>query len=167
LDEDFIYFVDRQLPIPGIGPANTTVDVSTFNDLIGFHVGGDMLLCLIPGVKLGGQLKAGLLGVQAGQRTTVDTVRPADTNLNQRFHEYTQDEDVAFVGEGGLEFVIEATERVTLRGGFQLLYINGVALAPENFNADFIPPPPNRDVQVNHNGDVFYHGFYTGLEYTW
>jgi hypothetical protein len=124
-------------------------------------------LCLIPGIKVGGNLKAGLLGNQAGQRTLVETVRPADTNLNQQFHEYTKDEDVALVGEGGLEFIIEATERVTLRGGYELLYLNGVALAPEQFNPDFVPPPPNREVDVNHNGDVFYHGFYAGFEYTW
>jgi hypothetical protein len=167
LDEDFLHFLDRQLPIPGIGPANTSIDISTFNDLIGFHVGGDLLLCLFPGVKVGGQLKAGLLGVQSGQRTRIDTVRPADTNLNQQFQEYVSDEDVALVGEGGFEAIIEATERVTLRTGFQLLYINGVALAPEQFNANFIPPPGTREVEINHNGDVFYHGFYAGFEYTW
>jgi hypothetical protein len=167
LDEDFLYFIDRQLPIPGIGPANTSYDISVWNDLIGFHVGGDLLLCVIPGVKVGGNIKAGLLGVQAGQRTRIDTVRPADTMLNQQFQEYIADEDVALVGEGGFEFILEATERVTLRGGFELLYINGVALAPENFNANLIPPPPDRAVEVNHNGDVFYHGMYAGFEYTW
>jgi hypothetical protein len=168
LDEDFIYFIDRQdPPIPMIGPANTEYDISVFNDLIGFHVGGDLLLCIIPGIKFGGNIKAGLLGIQSVQRTRIDTVRPADTMLNQEFEEYAKDEDVAFIGEGGGEVIIEATERVTLRAGFQLLYINGVALAPEQFNPNFIPPPPTRPTEVNTNGDVFYHGLTAGFEYMW
>jgi hypothetical protein len=167
LDEDFIYFIDRTLPIPGIGPAMTTYGISTFNDLIGLQTGGDLLLCVIPGVKLGGNIKAGIYGMEASQRTTINTVRPADTALNQEFIEFTHNDDAAFVGEGGFELILEPTERVTLRAGFQLFYINGVALAPENFNPNLIPPPPNRPVGVNDNGDVFYHGLTAGFEYTW
>ncbi len=160
LDEDFNYFISAGNPV--IGTTNTRI--STFNDLVGFQLGGDMLVCLFPGVKLGGNLKAGVYGNRAENKTNIAVMRP-DPALNQFFNEFGDDSDAAFVGEGGFETIFEVSERTTLRIGYQLLYVNGVALAPENFNPDFRLAV--RPVNVNHNGDVFYHGLQTGLEYTW
>jgi hypothetical protein len=60
----------------------------------------------------------------------------------------------------------------TLRGGYHFLYVDGVALAPENFNtvppATFFPPPGvNREPFINTGGNVFYHGFFAGAEFMW
>jgi hypothetical protein len=169
LNEDLRYFINREDPVGAANRVVGTVDynVDTFNDLIGFQTGGDFLLCVIPRVKVGGNIKAGVYGVEGEQVTTIIVTRfngPPPIG-DQIFPEQTQDQDVAFVGEGGFEYIIEATERLTLRGGYQLLYIDGVALAPENFNPAF--NIANRDVTVNHNGSVFLHGFQAGFEFTW
>ncbi len=161
LDEDFLYFVQAGDPVIG----TTSYAINTTNDLVGGQIGGDLLLCVIPGLKIGGNLKAGLYGVRAENNTTILLVRPPDPDLNQTFEERAGDQDTAFVGEGGAEAIIEATERVTLRLGYQFLVVEGVALAPENFNPDF--RVVGREAHVNHNGSVFYHGVYGGLEYTW
>ena len=60
----------------------------------------------------------------------------------------------------------------TAKLGYHFLYVDGVALATENFNptppALFFPPPGvNRTVSMNDNGNVFYHGFMAGLEFMW
>lgn len=161
LDENFLYFIQAGDPVIG----TTSYLINTTNDLIGGQIGGDLLLCIIPGLKIGGNLKAGLYSVRAENKTDIFLVRPPDPTLNQHFSEFAGDQDVAFVGEGGAEAIIEATERVTLRLGYQFLVIEGVALAPENFNPDF--RVVGREAHVNHNGSVFYHGFYGGFEYTW
>ena len=58
----------------------------------------------------------------------------------------------------------------TLRGGYTFLFVDGVALASENFN----PSPPllnnpfaPRVPRTNDNGSVFYHGWNVGLEFMW
>ncbi len=161
LDEDLLYTIRS-----GAVTAETTDTlVSTRNELVGFQTGGDLLVCIVPRLKAGLNLKATLGGVRAENRTTVDLQRPVNPAANQIFRELAGEEDLAFVGEGGFEVIFEATERTTLRAGYQLLFVDGVALAPENFNPDFRLGV--RDPVVNDNGDVFYHGFQGGFEFTW
>ena len=48
--------------------------------------------------------------------------------------EYNEDNDVAFLGEAGVMALFRATSQLTLRIGYQVLYVDGVALAVDNFN---------------------------------
>jgi len=66
------------------------------------------------------------------------------------------DSHVAFAGDIGIAAAYPLTEHVALRGGYQLLWIDGVALADEQDSAE-----------VDTSGDVFYHGALVGLELTW
>jgi hypothetical protein len=58
-----------------------------------------------------------------------------------------------------------ATPRLTLRTGYQVLFVDGVALAVENFNTE--SPFSARDPFLNARGDVVYHGATAGFEWTW
>jgi hypothetical protein len=58
----------------------------------------------------------------------------------------------------------------TLRAGYFMLYADGVAIAPEQFNSSAPPnlvSPSLRVMEANDNGSVFYHGGFAGLEWQW
>ncbi|MBW3598669.1 MAG: hypothetical protein KY475_15525 [Planctomycetes bacterium] len=161
LNEDFSYFIQNG----AVTAESTGTLVQTRNDIYGFQTGGDLLVCIVPGVKVGVNFKATLGGLRTENETLIRLVRPVDPAANQEFRELVGNEDIAVVGEGGLESIFELTEHMTLRMGYQLLFVDGVALAPENFNSDF--RFGIRDPLINDNGDVLYHGFQLGAEYTW
>ncbi len=146
------------------GPADMNYRVATTNDLVGFQLGSDIFMCMLPGLVVGAELKAGVYGNMADQDTAITA-----TNLNPPVAEALADQDVAFVGEAGVMAIYQLFPWLSLRGGYQLLYLDGIALAPENFNtvAPFPPFSSNRTVFLNDNGDAFYHGFTAGLECLW
>jgi hypothetical protein len=132
--------------------------VKTDNDLIGAQLGGDTYVCITPRLKVGAEVEAGVFGTSNSQRTTmVSTIGP---NLQ----EYNRENDVAFLGEAGLSALFRATSQLTLRVGYQVLYVDGVALAVDNFNT--ASPFSARDSFLDNGGDVFYHGATLGFEWT-
>ena len=76
---------------------------------------------------------------------------------------------VSFVGDANVQALYRLNYQWTLRAGYNFLFVDGVALAPENFNTipPFGPQFPNRQTFINDNGNVFYHGWNIGLEYMW
>ena len=117
-------------------------------------------------MRAGGEIQAGVYGNHMGVNTTIGS------NLLQTpdFREHLAANDVSFVGQVNLLATYRINYQWSLRGGYQFLYVDGVALAPENFN----PVPPNinnpfnvRKTIVNTNGNVFYHGWNVGVEYMW
>ena len=160
LDEDFQY----------VSVANGTADwdVNTNNSLTGAQLGGDLWLCVVPGLRLGGEFKAGIFGNHASQGTTITA-----TSLLLPFTEQVVSNDVAVVTNLDLMMLYRINYNWTFKLGYQFLYVDGVALASENFNptppAVFQGVPGNiiRDATINDNGDVFYHGLMAGLEFLW
>jgi hypothetical protein len=152
LEEDFRYFTETD-----IGQMDYLV--STENDLIGAQIGADMFVCISPRFKVGGEAEAGVYGVRAKQRTHVTSTQSPTLN------ELERDDDVAFVAEGGAIGLFRVTPRFTIRGGYQLIYIEGVALAVENFNTQ--SPFSARQAFIDDGGEVFYHGSTLGFEWIW
>lgn len=71
---------------------------------------------------------------------------------------------VAFVGEIGITGVYQLTKHVALRGGYQTLWISGVALASDNMaNATALSSQAN----ITTDGDVFYHGALMSVDFMW
>jgi hypothetical protein len=52
-----------------------------------------------------------------------------------------------------------------LRAGYQALFIDGVALAVDNFNT--VSPFSVRDSFLDNSGNVTFHGAAAGFEWTW
>ncbi len=141
--------------------------VGTSNQLVGFQIGGDVWACVIPGFSIGTEGKVGIYGNQSRQHTQI-----LATTLDPPLEENVEDKDVAFIGELGMMANWRLSQSWTFRGGYQFLYVSGVALAPENFNSTppFLVPAftnPPRTATIVSDGDVFYHGFTAGLEYMW
>jgi hypothetical protein len=79
------------------------------------------------------------------------------TPVNQR------DNNTAFLGEIGLVGVYQLTDTIAIRGGYQLLWLDGVALASEQVRTSNFFTGTGTDV----HGDVFFHGALVGVEAQW
>ena len=167
LDEDFVYFtaVDRpDPPNPNIVASMRNL-TATRNSLTGFQMGGDAWVCIVPGLSVGAEVKAGIYGTRAEQNTFIDLAGGVPVN----YFEEAAVEEAALVAEAGLMGIWRVNQHWTIRAGYQMLFVDGVALAPENFNSDppFVNVPPQRPAFVNANGNVFYHGLTIGGEWMW
>ena len=130
-----------------------------FNDLLGFQIGGDAVLVQRGRFSLDTALKAGIYNDNARNSFAYDSTALAE-------HKTSGDSasNVAFCGEIGITATYDLTERLSLRGGYELLWLDGVALASQQ---PILNPPPllRTATSVGTSGDVFYNGAFIGLEY--
>lgn len=157
MEEEFLHVTDS--------PArNGHMDyfVAADNYMTGFQIGGDLWATVVPGVLVGGELKAGLFGNRVRQATTITA-----NSIAEPVQEQVEARTVGFVGEANVAFIWRINQNWTARAGYEFLFVDGVALAIENFNDG--PPfvAGQRTPFLNHNGNVFYHGFTVGLEWLW
>jgi hypothetical protein len=68
------------------------------------------------------------------------------------------------LGEISLNYNHQITTNLSMRVGYNAFWLTGVALASDNFNANFnfITPVP---AQVDHSGNSVYHG--PSIGFTW
>jgi hypothetical protein len=136
-------------------------DIRGSNNLCGAQLGGRLRSW---GARWGWEAtgKAGLFGNGAHQEQYVldwddgpFPARPLVSAAGGR---------VAFVGELNLTGVYRLTDVWNLRAGYNLIWIGGVALAPDQL--DFSGVVPAGD-QLRNDGQVFLHGVSGGLEARW
>jgi hypothetical protein len=153
LHEELAYDVDF------IVPNLTGVNWNTDNHLYGGQVGADLALWRLNApLSINGLFKAGIYGNDADNDFTFDVLG------NPLLDGGANSNPVAFVGEIGLTTAYQVTPHFALRGGYQLLWISGVALAAEQ--AQMTLNELNANV-IDTKGDVFYHGALVGGEFTW
>lgn len=160
LDEDFDF-----ITVSTLNAGQMRYSVDTDNSLTGGQVGGDLWVCIVPGLRAGTEGKMGVFGNHSSQGTRITA-----TSLTVPFTESVTDNDLAFVSDASLYLTWRINYQLNLKLGYNFLYVNGVSLATENFN----PEPPQlfvqgsgRTAQLNDNGSVFYHGASLGVEYNW
>lgn len=162
LDEDFQFNT-----VSTLNQASAQYDVGTYNSLFGGQGGGDIWICVIPGLSVGAEGKAGLYMNSVSQGTTIQ-----GTTLLAPLVEEVEDHDVAFLGEASFMALWRVSQSWTIRGSYNVIYIEGVALATENFNSTppFLVPAfanPPRNPTLIQDGDLVLHGFTIGAEYMW
>jgi hypothetical protein len=135
---------------------------TTINNLYGFQIGADGKLLDLGRFSIGGLVKAGIYDDNAEATTAVSVihkqVRTATDSTNQ----------AAFVGETGLQCKYQLTQGLALRAGYEVIWLQGVALAPGQVQETLVTTSP-KSVQalgVNCNSGVFCHGATVGLEYS-
>lgn len=167
LEEEIQNFIVVNYDQPGpIAPFTGGTDflVATDNSMTGFQLGGDLWATVFPGLLIGVDGRGGIYGNRAEQTTFITTASSGGT-----FVEQLDTTEAAFVGEANVIGVWRVNQHLSLRGGYQVLYVDGVALAPDNVN--FQPPaiagPGARTAMINANGEALYHGLTAGLELMW
>lgn len=153
-----------------IGEANGAYLESIKNDLAGFQTGGDVWVHLLQGLRAGVEGKVGLFN----NHYTLDNGFTV-TGLNQEgaFNEHFEKDIPALVVDASADVIWDFNPSWSVRAGYEILFINSILLAGENFNTATIygdDPDvvlPARVPYVNDQGDAFYHGFHVGAEYIW
>ncbi len=141
-------------------------DTHTRNQLTGFQVGGDLWVTMIPGIQVGVEGKAGIFGNHA----EVEAQTFANSIPGAR--EFMQDGKTAYLTEFTASTIYRLTHSWSVKTSYNLLYVDNVALAPENVNTrDFSNAigsgafTPSRFPFLNVDGEVLYHGWSIGGEW--
>ncbi|REK12728.1 MAG: hypothetical protein DWQ37_10895 [Planctomycetota bacterium] len=141
------------------------LNLSALNRLYGGQIGVDCLLSagsffgagrfeLKTALKAGVYGNTGSAGVSLGQMSSLD-----DATTVQR-------QSTAFVGDITISGLYYINDTWALRGGYQLLWISGVALAPDqaqHFTVTGDPQPYSADV----SGNVFFNGALVSVQASW
>lgn len=136
------------------------------NDLAGFQLGGDAWLTVIQGLRVGLEGKAGVYGNQLDILNQASTPASGTVAIDEAF----SDEQVAFLGEARLMAVADITPSISLKAGYEVLFLSSVATSVDNFN----PASPYgegqgapRQTVYWTQSDALFHGFHAGCEFVW
>lgn len=177
----------------GAPPASQTVveqtRTSTVNNLFGAQIGAEVGRAWFDnrvGLSVNG--KVGILANNASQFTTNGARLVTGGAGTTTLAAGKGGTDVAGLYEGGLATTVRVTPRITVRGGYQVLFVQGLALAPTQLaqtgtaiqrSSQLVPgslmppgvtppapalPPPGTGAGLNTSGDVFFHGPFVGFD---
>ena len=134
--------------------------INTHNHLYGFQIGEDAILFERNGrLRMDGFAKIGIFHNAADQNSNL--IDPASFG---ELSVVANGSHTAFLCELGLIGSYRFSQHVALRGGYQIMWIEGVALAPGQI------PVTNLiagTADIATSGGLFYHGATAGLEVTW
>lgn len=136
------------------------------NDLAGLQLGGDAWVCVRQGCRIGAEGKAGIYNNQYKLRTNA----AADGNNPPIIDEEFDGNNVAFIGEARVSMVADILPSLSLKAGYEVLWLNSVVTAGDNFNTASpyqLPGQATRVPFVDDQEDAFFHGASAGLEYVW
>ncbi len=136
-------------------PVNFRLD--TDNNLYGGQIGADANMFRNGGpITANAWVKAGVYGNDADGSFSLQTPGPdfaGSASVGQ----------VAFVGDVAFTGSYALTDHLSLRGGYQLLWIEGVAIASDQITLSNLVSGPGIDSE----GEAFYHGALVSLDATW
>jgi hypothetical protein len=127
----------------------------TNNNLYGFQIGTDAKVLDRGCFSIDGLVKAGVFCNHAEQTSTIIDTQITSSGSSSTNH-------TAFLGEIGLQCKYQVTCNLTLRAGYEALWIQGVALAPGQIQESNFA---TEQFGINTNSGVFYHGATAGFEY--
>lgn len=139
--------------------------INTSNDMVSAHVGWMLNAPIGCRFNVRWEGKAGAALNIAQQNTSIFQYRnTADVD----YSETVKNNDSAFIGDTSLIVSCQLGCNWSVYGGYYLLWIDGLALAPEQFNSTF-PNPTNNTRQpfLNANSLLLLQGFTGGAECTW
>lgn len=123
------------------------------NYLYGFQIGAEPYLMGAGGaIRLDGLIKAGIYGNHASQGTVSPVLGPSVQARRDL---------AAFAGEAGLAIIYRINRSFALRGGYELIWLSQVALAPnQSRKTDLAGPSAQLDL-----GTAFLHGATASVEF--
>ncbi len=134
-------------------PIDYEYRVSTRNRLYGAQMGADVNLICNETFTVDMISKVGIYGNASKHSGAASTIAGTDPVFGR-------DDRTSFVGELAFIGGAEVTDCITVRAGYRLLWLDGLALGSEQLAAsDF-----NTGTGIDSGGDVFYHGSFVGVE---
>lgn len=133
-------------------------NTSTTNNLYGVQIGVNGKILELGRFSLDGLLKIGLFDNHAGQSTAVSLQKIAYPSQATTNH-------AAFASEAGLQLKYQLIKGLTLKAGYEALWLDGVALAPGQIRETYTGLNV-RALGVNCGASVLFHGATFGLEYS-
>jgi hypothetical protein len=137
-----------------------TYHISTYNNLFGGQIGGRVLENCCGNFSYDLTGKAGVYGnvIRESQNVTdfanFGTVRNTKADGGQ----------VAFIGDVEFNASYQFSQCLSLRGGYQVYWVEGLALAPNQL--DFTDTATS-GTGLNKTGGLFMHGAHLGLQARW
>jgi hypothetical protein len=137
-----------------------TYNISTTNDLYGAQLGARLRRTR---GRFGWEAtgKAGIFGNDAEEKQSVTDF----PNFPLRPTVSSNGGVVAFVGEINLSALYRLTDVWNLRAGYNVMWIEGLALAPDQLDFNFATSPSGN--QLHNGGGMFLQGVNVGLEARW
>jgi hypothetical protein len=134
--------------------------LDTTNQLYGFQLGADATL-LRPSdrFRVDGIVRAGIMGSNIDYHASSPVLGVPGTVSNLA----VEDSGTAFVGELGVRAVLGLTSNLSIIGGYQALWLDGVASAPDQLDTTSLVTPISASIDT---GTVFFHGATVGLQAT-
>jgi len=154
LHEDFALTMPET---SGIFNPGTVQGTNAENHLYGFQLGANGLLLNKGRFQLEGVIKAGIFG----NRATHDTFAFVEGGKGFTRDVRGETSRTAFVGELKFAGKYRISDCLSARAGYQLMWIDGVALAPNQFYTTVVSP---NTATVHTNATPFYHGAFVGVE---
>jgi hypothetical protein len=160
-------WVNLSEELQGTLPPERTVpfwDTQTKNNLYGFQIGAEGKLLERGRFSISCMGKAGLFDDHAEETTAVSIYRIL-------FGDSAGTDRAAFVGETGVQCTYQVTQQLSLRAGYEAIWLQGVALAPGQIPDTYSHSSLDltkiyvQAAGVNCSSGVFYHGATVGLEY--
>jgi hypothetical protein len=151
-----------------IGEARADNSTSAENSLAGFQTGGDVWIGLMQGLRLGAEGKVGIYNNHYNLNNRIETT-PFGTTPPSLLERFT-DNNVAFISEGSIDLVADILPSWSIRAGYEVLFLNSIVLAGDNFNTASpygLPGQAPRVPFVSDQGNALYHGGHVGVEFIW
>jgi hypothetical protein len=155
VDERFRYVTQSAIPV-GVGSVNRAL-IDTTNELFGVQVG--MLSQFTTYWDSGWidfEIKGGIYHNEASLRSAYDAADGGNAPISS-FVGADERDRTSFLGEISLSYTHQFTSNMSARLGYNAFWLTGVAVASENMstNINILSLGP---AQVDHGGDLVYHG---------
>lgn len=140
-------------------PSLVDMNWHTENTLYGAQIGGDFQLWRLSGpLRVNSVMKAGIYGNDASNDFTFSLLNIPLVNGG------ASGSQTAFVGEINVNASYQVTQNLAIRGGYQLLWIDGLALASHQAGQTLL----EGDINIlDSSSGMFYHGALVGADLVW
>ncbi len=162
IEEQFAYFTTAN--VPAAQGAINDVQVGTGNTLVGMQLGLQLQYMVVPRGWIDFEIKGVIFANDADQNTFYRNVD--ENGVTTITRGAAGEQATSYMGDLALMFIYQFTPTFTFRMGYNAMFLEGVAIASENFqsNVNLLRLGP---AEIIHNGRVVYHGPTLGLTWSW
>ena len=150
-----------------VADVSNSVTTDTDNSMIGVQLGAMFEFHVDPGWWIDCEIKGAIFNNSARQNTLYTyTQDPDGAPIVTDYAGGREDEITAFALDLKLTATVLVTPRFAVRGGYQALWLDGLALASENMSDD-IDVLMAGPASLVEDGKVLYHGPHLGASWVW